>query len=337
VKVAFLDPLEARLAEFPKTYLREHDVLVSTAAGEPPAGYKDAEAVVWWTHPVDGAFLGRMPRLRFVQKVGIMRGKGDATAALAKGIPVSQIPFGVSDRVALHAMSLTLALLRKLLPGHRAVLAGTNPDNLPEVEAGGAAQVNWARVPDVDTLNDKTVGILGFGEIGACYARMLAPYDTRTLYYKRTPLSAHQARYFGVEYASMEDVLRQSDVLLSFVPYSEESRKMLGARELALLKPSALFVNCGRGPTVDEVALYEALRDGRIAGAGLDVFFVEPLPAESPLRELDNVILEPHSAGGTPGWQNTFERIAENLRRVEAGRTVIQPLRQGDPQPGVPS
>ena len=85
------------------------------------------------------------------------------------------------------------------------------------------------------------------------------------------------------------------------------------------------------------MALYEALRDGRIAGAGLDVFFVEPLPAESPLRELDNVILEPHSAGGTPGWQNTFERIAENLRRVEAGRTVIQPLRQGDPQPGVPS
>ena len=84
---------------------------------------------------------------------------------------------------------------------------------------------------------------------------MLAPYDTRTLYYKRTPLSAHQERYFGVEYASMDDVLRQSDVLLSFVPYSEESRKMLGARELALLKPSALFVNCGRGPTVDEVAL----------------------------------------------------------------------------------
>jgi phosphoglycerate dehydrogenase-like enzyme len=337
MKVAFLDPLEARLAEFPQTYLGEHEVLLTSTAGQPPAGFEDADAVVWWTYPVDAAFLARMPKLRFVQKVGIMRGKGDATAALAKGIPVSQIPFGVSDRVALHAMALTLALLRKLLPGHRAVLAGTNPDGLPEVEAGGAAQVNWARVPDVDTLNDKTVGILGFGEIGACYARMLTPYDTHTLYYKRTPLSAHQERYFGVEYASMDDVLRRSDLLLSFVPYSEDSRRMLSAREFALMKPTALFVNCGRGPTVDEQALYEALRDGRIAGAGLDVFFVEPLPMESPLRGLDNVILEPHSAGGTPGWQNTFERIAENLRRVQAGRPLIQPLRRGDPQPGVPS
>src|SRR3954469_10954587 len=84
MKVAFLDPLEARLADFPNTYLGEHEVLVSTAAGQPPAGYEDAEAVVWWTHPVDSAFLAGMPKLRFVQKVGIMRGKGDATAALAR-------------------------------------------------------------------------------------------------------------------------------------------------------------------------------------------------------------------------------------------------------------
>ena len=337
MKVAFLDPLEERLRDFPQTYLGEHEVLVSQAPGQPPPGYEDAEALAWWNHPVDASLLGRLPRLRFVQKVGIMRGQGDATAALSQGIAVSNIPFGVSDRVAQHALALTLALLRKLLPGHRAVLEGTNPDGLPEVEAGGAAQVNWARIPNVDTLNDKTVGILGFGEIGACFARMLRPFDCRVLYYKRTPLSAAQERHFSVEYAPMDGVLRTAQVLTSFVPYSEESRKMLGARQFNLMQQSALFVNCGRGPTVDEEALYEALRDGRIAGAGLDVFMIEPLPRTSPLLRLDNVVLAPHSAGGTPGWINTFERIAENLRRVESGRPVIQPLRPGDPQSGVPS
>src|SRR5579871_3529184 len=171
MRVAFLDPLEERLNDFPAQYLGNHEVLVTKQRGVRPEGTEDAEAVIWWSYPVDAAFIERLPKLRFMQRIGLMRTNGDARAALAKGIPVSVIPQGVSDRVAFHALALTLAVLRKIVQGHEAVHLGTNPDNLPEEDTSGpGAKVNWARIPNVDTINDKTVGILGFGEIGACYS-----------------------------------------------------------------------------------------------------------------------------------------------------------------------
>jgi len=333
MRVAFLDPLEARLADFPKTYLAKHGVLLTTEAGRLPDGLETAEAVVWWDYPVDAALIESLPRLRFMQRIGMTRFKGDASAALAKGIPVSAFPLGVPDRVAFHAFALTAAVLRKLLPGHRAVVEGLNPDGLPEVETGAGAQVNWARIPEVDTLNDKTVGIAGFGEIGSCYARMLGPFNCRVLYHKRNRLTPAQEAYFGVEYASLDDLLSRSDVITSFVPYTEESRKMLGRREFELMKPSAIFINCGRGNTVDEQVLIDVLTTKRIAGAGVDVFAIEPVPHDNPLLKLDNVILTPHSAGGTPGWVSSFERIAEQLRRVEAGEPIMLPMTPDMPEP----
>ena len=333
MRVAFLDPLEARLAEFPQRYLGGHQVLLPDAPGRLPAGLEDAEALVWWSYPVDAGLIESQLRLRFMQRIGLTRFNGDAGAALSRQIPVSVLPFGVSDRVAFHTLALTSAVLRKLIPSYQAVLNGVNPDNVPEKETGAPAEVNWARIPDVDTLNDKTVGIAGFGEIGACYARLLQPFNCRILYYKRHRMSAAHERFFGVEYAGLDDLLRRSDIVTSFVPYTEESRKMLGDRELRLLKPSAIFINTGRGNTVDEQALISALQERRIAGAGLDVFAVEPLPRSSPLLALDNVVLTPHSAGGIQGWMNTFERIRENLRRVQAGEPVLLPMRDDDPGP----
>ena len=122
-------------------------------------------------------------------------------------------------------------------------------------ETGAGAQVNWARVPNIGSLNDKTVGIVGYGEIGACLTRMLLPFACRVLAYKRTPLSDEQTRYYGVENATLDDLLTQSDVVVSTVPYTPESRRMLGAREFGLMQRSAYFVNVGRGNTVDERAL----------------------------------------------------------------------------------
>jgi phosphoglycerate dehydrogenase-like enzyme len=333
VRVAFLDPLEARLADYPQHYLAEHLVLLTDTPGHLPVGVEDAEAVIWWSYPVDHTFIDSLPRLRFMQRIGVTRFNGHAEAALTRGIPVSVFPFGVSDRVAFHTLALTTAVVRRLIPSHQAVLNGDNPDALPEKETGAPAEVNWARVPNVDTLNDKTVGIIGFGEIGACFARLLQPFNCRILYYKRHRMSPAHERFFAVEYTALEDLLRRSDIVASFVPYTEESRKMLGDRELRLLKPTAVFINTGRGNTVDEQALISALQDRRIAGAGLDVFAIEPLPRSSPLLALDNVVLTPHSAGGIQGWMNTFERIRENLRRVEAGEPLLLPMREDDPGP----
>jgi phosphoglycerate dehydrogenase-like enzyme len=332
--VAFLDPIEPRLADFPATYLPGHEVIAAPESGKLPDGIEAAEAVVWSSYPVDAALIDSLQRLRLMQRIGVTRAKGDPSRALTKGIPVAVTPWGVSDRVALHTLALTLAVLRRIVDGHHAVHAGLNPEGLPPIEqVGMTPTINWVRWQDVETLNDKTVGIIGFGEIGACFARMLPPFNCRVLYNKRHRLGAEHEAHWGVEYAALDDLLRQSDVVVSFVPYTEESRKMLGARELRLMKPSAIFVNTGRGNTVDEAALVEALRERRIRAAGLDVYAVEPLPLDSPLLALENVVLTPHTAGGVHGWINTFERIAENLRRVEAGRPVLYPLGAADPPP----
>lgn len=334
MKIAFLDPLEARLAEFPKTYLGKHEVLLTTEAGVLPDGIEEAEAIVWWSYPVDTALIERLGALRFLQRIGLMRTKGDTTAALANGLPVSTLPHGVSDRVAQHALALMLSIMRKLRPSHEAMIAGTNPNDMPEQETGAPAiAMTWTGTANVDTLNDKTVGIIGFGEIGACLTRMLAPFDCRVLYHKRTRLSPElEAHWGGIEYASLDETLRQSDIVTAIVPYTEDSRKMLGAREFGLMKPGSTFINVGRGNTVDELALIEALNNGPMTWAGLDVFAIEPLPVSSPLLKLDNVVLTPHSAGGVLGWVNTFERIAANLERIEAGRPPIMPQQPGDPQ-----
>ena len=335
MRIAFLNPLEERLKDFPAKYLAGHEVLTTTDKTQPPAGYETAEAIVWSDYPVDAALIDRMPNLRFMQRIGLLRAKGDARRAVEKGVPVSVLPYGLSDRVSLHALALTLDVLRKVTRGDEAVRAGVNPDNLPEEETTyPATALNWSRLPQVDTINDKTVGIIGFGEMGACFARMVTPFNCRVLYNKRSRLTPAQEAYYGVEYATLDDLLPQADLVVSFVPFSPDNRKMMGAAQFALMKPSAYFINVGRGNTVD--ALIDALQGRRIAGAGLDVFSVEPLPADNPLRSLDNVVLTPHSAGGIQGWMNTFERLAENLRRVEAGKQVLHPMQADDPQPGSP-
>ena len=153
--------------------------------------------------------------------------------------------------------------------------------------------------------------------------------------YRRRPLSPEQETFYGVQWAPLDDLLQQADVVVSFVPGIPEARNMLGAREFGLMRSSAYFVNCGRARTVDTDALVKVLRERRIAGVGLDVFPVEPLPRTSPFRELDNVIITPHSAGGVAGWTDTFARIRANLDKVEAGRgdEVTIAMHPGDSQP----
>lgn len=340
MRVAFLDPLETRLLDFPAQYLPSPDfeVLTTDTAGTLPEGWEQADAAVWWDTLLNRGHIDAMPNLQFLQRVGWFRSKGDATAALERGIPVAVTPFGVSDRVAQHGFTLTLMSLRRMHVAVDAINRRLNPDELQELEAdtGGQNTINWARIADIQSLNDKTVGIIGFGEIGSAYARLLAPFHTRTLAYRRRPLTPEQETHYGVTWTPLDDLLRDSDVVVSFVPGIPEAVGMMGKREFGLMKPTAYFVNCGRARTTDHDALISALRDRRIAGAALDVFHTEPLPRDSALRELDNVIITPHTAGGTPGWTDTFARIRANLDKVRSGRgqNVTIAMKPGDYQPG---
>jgi phosphoglycerate dehydrogenase-like enzyme len=322
MKVLFLDPLQARLAEFPKRYLppAEFQVRLAEAKWDLPENLEDVEACVYWDFPLDRDWITRMSSLRFIQRIGRSKCIGDLSAAFDLGIPVSVTPYGVLARVAQHTLAMMLMLSRNILGGHQSVLAGTNAINMqPEYARERPVAFNWAGIEGLSSLSDKTLGIVGFGEAGSVLADLVKPFGMETLYFKRRRLPAGQERYFGIEYAPLDDLLARSDYLVTYLPFTTENIGLLGARELGLLTPGAFFVNTGRANTVNEAAMIQALKSGRLAGAALDVFSYEPLPPNHELRDLPNVILTPHVAGGIGGWLDTFERIARNLRRVDAG------------------
>jgi phosphoglycerate dehydrogenase-like enzyme len=340
MKIAFLDPVEGIARELITQHFAPDDLLIAPNKETLPEGLEAAEVVVWSNWPVDRALIESLPKLRLLQRLGRFRARGDVTAALERGIPISVLPHGTSGRVAEHVVALIMGLMRGLLRSDQAVREGQNPAGMtPQERIGSTPTVNWAQVAGLESLYFKTVGIAGFGEIGAVVALHLQSFGCRVLYNKRTPLSPEQERYFGVTHASFEDILTMSDVVVDLVPVSDATRGIFGRAQFEAMKPSAFFINTGRGPTANEDALLRALAEHRIAGAGLDVFDLEPLPPGHPLIQLDNVLLTPHTAGGTPqgavnglaGWTDTFTYLRENIRRIEAGEPVLNPMRPGDP------
>jgi phosphoglycerate dehydrogenase-like enzyme len=343
MKIALLDPLEGIARELVTQHFDAADLMIAPNKEELPAGLADAEVIVWSNWPVDRALIESLPKLRLLQRLGRFRARGDVTAAFERGLPVSVLPHGTGGRVGEHVVALIMGLMRGLLRSDRSVRDGLNPADLEPLERlGSTPTFNWTRVPGLTSLYFKTVGIAGFGEIGAVVALHLQSFGCRVLYNKRTRLTPEEERYFGVGYASFDDLLRHSDVVVNLIPVSDATRGTFVRAQFEAMKPTAFFINTGRGPTADEIALIDALREGRIAGAGLDVFDLEPLPPGHPLTNLDNVILTPHTAGGTPqgasggyaGWNDTYAYLRENIRRVEAGEPVLSPMRLGDPQPG---
>jgi D-3-phosphoglycerate dehydrogenase len=172
------------------------------------------------------------------------------------------------------------------------------------------------------TLRGKTVGILGMGNIGRAVARLLVPFGVEVLAY--SPHADPQTLPSHVQLAELDDVMRRSDVVCICIAVTPQNRQMINERTLGLMKPGAYLVNVARGDAVDEVALARVLQERRIAGAALDTFAREPLPMDSPLRSLDNVILTPHAVGYTQESVRSLRTAAvENIRRVIAGEPPL--------------
>jgi len=181
-------------------------------------------------------------------------------------------------------------------------------------------------------LHGRTLGIVGLGNIGKKVARLAQGFGMAVQYFDIARLSEDAADSLGVKFRLYNELLRTSDIVSLHVPLIPSTRHMMGAAQFKLMKPTAYLVNTCRGPVVDEPALYEALTNGTIAGAGLDVFDQEPPPANNPLFNLDNVILTPHYAG--PTWDNQSARFRngfDNVERVARGEKplwVIPELRE---------
>lgn len=172
-----------------------------------------------------------------------------------------------------------------------------------------------------DELYGKTIGFIGAGVVAREIARKLKPFDVRIIGVKnRVEPVEHFDQIYGVD--QMDLILEQSDIVIVLVPLTDETYRMIGEDQFRKMKNTAWFINIARGPVVDQQAMIKALKEGWIAGAGLDVYDQEPLPADSPLWELDNVIMTPHIAGPSPHYMERFLDIfAENLQAFISGRT----------------
>jgi lactate dehydrogenase-like 2-hydroxyacid dehydrogenase len=204
----------------------------------------------------------------------------DVPAATAKGILVTNTPDVLTDTTADLAFALLLAAARRLVEGHHFVHSGQWTKWRIDLLVG-------------QDVHHRTLGIFGMGRIGQAVARRARGFSMRLLYHdlRRAPEAVE--RELGVEYVEPEQLLREADFVSLHVPLSAETRHLIGARELSLMKPTAILVNSSRGPVVDEAALAEALAGRRIAAAGLDVFEREP-QVEPLLLKLENVVLAPH-------------------------------------------
>ncbi len=265
------------------------------------------------TDRIDAELLDRAPRLRVVANVAVGFDNIDIPAATARGVVVTHTPGVLTETVADFAMALILGVARRLVEADKYTRADRWRSWEPMLFLG-------------QDVHQATLGLVGLGRIGSAVARRARGFNMRILYHdvvRREDLEGE----LGIEFRSFEEVLRAADFISVHVPLLPETRHLIGREQLRLMKPTAVLVNTSRGPVVDTMALAEALRDGQIWGAGLDVFEVEPVPPDHPLLGLDNVIVVPHIASASVVTRTRMAVMAaENLLAVLEGRRPENPV-----------
>ena len=253
------------------------------------------DAIYTYGHPHIGpALLDRFPGLKVVSNFGVGVDHIDVPAATARGIPVGNTPGVLDGATADLAVSLLLAVGRRVVEGDRYARGPHFLRYDPTYMLGRE-------------IHGSTLGIFGMGRIGGQVAKRARGFDMTVLYHNRTRKPTAEAA-LGVRYATREQLLAESDYVVLTVPLTPETRGLIGRAELAAMKPTASLINVARGAVVDQDALTEALAAGRLHGAALDVTDPEPLPRDHPLLRLENVIITPHLGSAT---EQTRRRMAE--------------------------
>jgi glyoxylate reductase len=286
-----------------RTSHTEHELPVDELARR----VADAEAIIpMGAHPLPETVLAAAPRLRVVAVAAVGYNIVDVPAATRRGILVTNTPGVLTETTADMAWALMLGVARRV------------PESDRFVRAGKWTGVYWSQLMGTD-VHGATLGIFGLGRIGQAIARRAQGFGMRVLYHNRRR-DPEAERSLGAEYRAKADLLREADFVVLSLPLSPESRHLIGDAELALMKPTAFLVNVARGPVVDEAALVEALRSGRIAGAGLDVFEEEP-KLHPGLLELENLALTPHIGSASRATRlRMATRAAENCVAALEGR-----------------
>lgn len=257
------------------------------------------------TDTIDAEVLEAAPELTVIANLAVGYNNIDVAAATARRVPVTNTPGILTETTADLTWALLLAVARRVVEGDRYMRSGRFQAWQPMLLLG-------------NDVYGKTLGIVGLGRIGAAVARRARGFDMRVLYHNRRRAGAALEEELGARCVPLDRLLRSSDFVTLHAPYTPETHHLFGPRELALMKPTAYLVNAARGPLVDEAALVAALREGRLAGAALDVYEREPELTPG-LAELENVVLAPHIGSAS---RETRARMA-----VMAAQNVLAALR----------
>lgn len=266
----------------------------------------DPRAILVRERAVDAQVLEACPSLEVVVRYGVGVDNVDLETARRRGVAVANVPdYGAEHEVSDHAVALYLAVARRLIRRDAAVRGGAWGDLQAEPVPGRRAA---------------TLGLVGFGRIGRRAAEKFRALGFARVLVFDPALGAEAARAAGVETVGLDSLCAEADLVSLHAPLTEATRHLVDARRLGLMKPTAILVNVARGGLVDEAALAEALGAGRLFGAGLDVYEVEPLPADSPLRGAGNVVLTDHAAWYSEAAVAALQQqAAEEVARVLAG------------------
>lgn len=279
----------------------------------------EAEVLVVRDGKVDRDVLEAAPALRRIVRIELGDGHIDEEACATRGIDVDSVSSPALLSVGEHAVLAILALLKRLERVSAELRAGEIVDGVePAVTTQDSYAFNWTGLEKWEALYGKTVGLVGIGRIGSHVARLLRAFGADVLYHKPAPLSSADEEQLGVRYAAFEELLERSDVVSLHNRFTSETERMMDERAFGLMRPGSFFVNTARGRLVDEDALIRALESGRLAGAALDVFWMEPLPAKSPLLRAPNLLLTPHT-GGVPVAESQLLELNEVARLIARG------------------
>jgi phosphoglycerate dehydrogenase-like enzyme len=325
-RIVWIDPRPPTEVEFAQSLLPESGFRIVAPADDSAEALDPllagAYAILTQYRAIDGSLLARAPTVKFIQQYGRREDGIDLDAARQAGVTVAMMPLRGCIAVAELAMTLIAALSKQLVKAHRATATGAYRDLglTPIRTSQKQIAFQWMKLPRLMELYGKTLGIIGYGEIGTEVSVRANAFGMTVLYNKHRRLPASVETRLNVTWAERDAILRESDVVLLSAPHIPETEGMIDEAALALMKPTAYLVNIARGGLIDEAALYQALSTRRIAAAGLDVFIEEPVPADNPLLQLDNVILTPHIGGGTGGARVVQMRdVLENIVRAAQG------------------
>ncbi len=312
-KIVVLDPISRERADELRELLPEGFVLEcgqGFSDDDLKAIIADADYAISGQIGVSGNVLRSATRLKLLHKWGVGVDNLDLATAQELGIKVARTTGSNALSVAEYTIGLIITVLRGIGYGHHHLKDG-----------------DWRGITKLPTstylLNGKTVGIIGFGAIGQNVARLLRSFNAKVLYAKRSALPSQSEFHDFAKRASIGEIIESADIICLHCPLTEQTKNLIGRKELETMKPTASLINVARGGVVDEGALFDALQSKQIHGAAMDVFMAEPLPSDSPLLTLDNIVVTPHLGAVTKDtFGPTVSRMFNNIAMVSRGLPI---------------